>query len=307
MALTIDGSEPAADIAVLRRAPRITAEDVFQAADALLMDGHRPTIDRVRMKLGRGSPNTINEHLDAWWSKLGARLRDLPGQVLPGLPESVTNSLLQLWTLATRESHSALLASLEAREAALATATTEVQQRAQALTERDSAFQETRAALERALAASQAQLEEANQRARALETTLHQRGIERTDQHSALLKIEGEVARAHKALENERRERAVERTRLDQRYDGQQVRWSEEVDRLRQSLREAHKTTKGLMLRLDRALSERDQARALAARATTDLQKAIRQRKEVAPRRQTAKTTTPKARTAVLARQGRVE
>ena len=24
--------------------------------------------------LGRGSPNTINEHLDAWWLKLGARL-----------------------------------------------------------------------------------------------------------------------------------------------------------------------------------------------------------------------------------------
>ncbi len=34
-----------------RRAPRISREDVFQAADALLIQGDRPTIDRVRMKV----------------------------------------------------------------------------------------------------------------------------------------------------------------------------------------------------------------------------------------------------------------
>ena len=58
-----------------RRAPRIAQTDVFRAADELLLEGHRPTIDRVRMRLGRGSPNTINDHLDAWWAKLGSRLR----------------------------------------------------------------------------------------------------------------------------------------------------------------------------------------------------------------------------------------
>jgi hypothetical protein len=62
---------------LIRRAPRISQTDVFRAADELLVEGHRPTIDRVRMRLGRGSPNTINDHLDAWWTKLGARLRDL--------------------------------------------------------------------------------------------------------------------------------------------------------------------------------------------------------------------------------------
>jgi hypothetical protein len=63
-----------------RRAPRISQADVFRAADELLVQGDRPTIDRVRMRLGRGSPNTINDHLDTWWAKLGSRLRDLPGQ-----------------------------------------------------------------------------------------------------------------------------------------------------------------------------------------------------------------------------------
>ncbi len=76
-------------MAFARRAPRISRVDVFQAADALLVEGHRPTIDRVQMKLGRGSPNTINDHLDVWWTKLGSRLRDLPGQEFPHLPERV--------------------------------------------------------------------------------------------------------------------------------------------------------------------------------------------------------------------------
>jgi hypothetical protein len=40
----------------VRRSPRISQADVFRAADELLLDGHRPTIDRVRMRLGRSSP-----------------------------------------------------------------------------------------------------------------------------------------------------------------------------------------------------------------------------------------------------------
>ena len=81
----------------VRRAPRISQADVFRAADELLLEGNSPTIDRVRMRLGRGSPNTINDHLDAWWAKLGSRLRDAPGQQFPQLPERVGQALQHLW------------------------------------------------------------------------------------------------------------------------------------------------------------------------------------------------------------------
>ena len=37
----------------------ITENDVWQAADALLLEGARPTIERVRQKIGRGSPNRL--------------------------------------------------------------------------------------------------------------------------------------------------------------------------------------------------------------------------------------------------------
>ncbi|MDB5970096.1 MAG: putative cointegrate resolution protein [Hydrocarboniphaga sp.] len=52
----------------------ITEQDVFQAADLLLERGDRPTIERVRQELGTGSPNTVNRHLDAWWSTLAKRM-----------------------------------------------------------------------------------------------------------------------------------------------------------------------------------------------------------------------------------------
>jgi len=53
----------------------VTMSDVERAADACLREGRRPTIEKVRARLGTGSPNTINPLLDAWWKRLGRRLR----------------------------------------------------------------------------------------------------------------------------------------------------------------------------------------------------------------------------------------
>jgi hypothetical protein len=104
----------------MRRSRRIGQADVFRAADELLIEGNRPTIDRVRMRLGRGSPNTINEHLDAWWLKLGARLRDIPGREFPDLPDPVANALQSLWNVAIDSAHAALDGRAVARETVIA-------------------------------------------------------------------------------------------------------------------------------------------------------------------------------------------
>jgi plasmid replication DNA-binding protein KfrA len=40
----------------------ITARDVELAADALVRASERLTIEKIREKIGRGSPNTINPH-----------------------------------------------------------------------------------------------------------------------------------------------------------------------------------------------------------------------------------------------------
>ena len=103
----------------IRRAPRISQADVFRAADELLIEGHRPTIDRVRMRLGREFPNTINDHMDTWWTKLGSRLRDLPGGTFPQLPERVGQALQLLWNEALEGAHETLQSALLEREEAI--------------------------------------------------------------------------------------------------------------------------------------------------------------------------------------------
>jgi hypothetical protein len=56
----------------------VQASDVELAADSLLREGLRPTVDRIRTTLGRGSPNTITPLLDAWWKGLAPRLAGGP-------------------------------------------------------------------------------------------------------------------------------------------------------------------------------------------------------------------------------------
>jgi hypothetical protein len=80
----------------------ITPADVDRAADALLRDGERPTIEKVRARIGRGSPNTINPLLDAWWSRLAGRL-DAGPAALHRLPEPVAHAAEGLWLQALEE------------------------------------------------------------------------------------------------------------------------------------------------------------------------------------------------------------
>ena len=88
---------------VLGPSPRgITQSDVSHAADSLLRLGHRPTINKVRGKIGKGSPNTINPLLDAWWKTLSARLDSGPA-ALHRLPETVAHVAEALWMQALDE------------------------------------------------------------------------------------------------------------------------------------------------------------------------------------------------------------
>jgi hypothetical protein len=80
----------------------ITGADVDRAADSLLRQGHRPTIEKVRLKIGRGSPNTINPLLDAWWSRLAGRL-DAGPAALHRLPEPVLHAAEGLWLQAIED------------------------------------------------------------------------------------------------------------------------------------------------------------------------------------------------------------
>ena len=83
----------------------ITENDVWTASDALLLEGARPTIERVRQKIGRGSPNTVSPYLDTWFKNLGGRIKD-PGafSAPPDVPDPIVHVAKQLWAMAQAES-----------------------------------------------------------------------------------------------------------------------------------------------------------------------------------------------------------
>src|SRR4030095_5454620 len=116
------------------RGPRgIQQQEVFDAADRLLAEGLRPTIERVRQKIGRGSPNTVSPMLERWFASLGERLAAGPapgalvaGNDADGVPVSARNAARLLWETARREADEIQRQEMEA-------AHTELQQAQEAL------------------------------------------------------------------------------------------------------------------------------------------------------------------------------
>ena len=112
----------------------INETDVWQASDVLLLEGQRPTIERVRQKIGRGSPNTVSPYLDTWFRHLGGRIKD-PGafSAPPALPDPVQQAAQHFWDIAfaqtrldfderLKEGMAAAVANVEAEKARAAQA-----------------------------------------------------------------------------------------------------------------------------------------------------------------------------------------
>jgi len=115
----------------------ITSLDVDRAADALLREGERPTIERIRARLGRGSPNTINPLLDAWWKRLAGRL-DAGPAALHRLPEPVLLAAEGLWMQTLDEARRRAAAEQGSRKVSLAKDRQDLEVRSHVLSIRES-------------------------------------------------------------------------------------------------------------------------------------------------------------------------
>lgn len=91
--------------------------DVFKAADAVLARGDRPTVERVRTELGRGSPARVGQLLEQWWDQLAQRLKG--HALLPELPGDVAQAFAEAWRLALTHGEGTARAALAAEQNAL--------------------------------------------------------------------------------------------------------------------------------------------------------------------------------------------
>lgn len=206
----------------------ITETDIWQAADALLLEGQRPTIERVRGKIGRGSPNTVAPHLETWFRHLGGRIQD-PGafSAPPDLPDPIQQAAQHFWAVAlshAREDGAAQIAAAIAEADARVSAAGELQQQA----ERDAKHLQERL---------QELATELDQRARAVEAerTQHAQTRER------LAALQSQLELLQERLTSQEHDRQTERDQLrrdvqqaDERAEAAERRAALEIDRERQ-------------------------------------------------------------------------
>lgn len=228
----------------------VTQQDVFAAADRLLARGERPTIERVRLEIGRGSPNTINPLLDSWWSELSKRHAGAATDSLPApirlATEALYQEVLRQAERMAKQSVTTSLNEIEADRAAIARASEQLQ------AERLGAQ-----ALGDALKSELAELRATNERlARKIAELTAQLEIERRDTAEARLKAR---------LADEERLRISEATdtelvRLRAQWQGNERHWLKEIETLRDELKRTRQEGEGAQLTYRRQVEtlERD-------------------------------------------------
>lgn len=231
----------------------IQYEDVAEAADGLLQDGLRPTIERIRQRVGRGSPNTVSPMLEQWFSGLGRRLGGgRPEEGQGALPDAVTQAAAALWSAACHEAESRTAAAWQARQAAAFEEAQQLEAARAQLAARELAMNERLHSAEAAMQLCSQQLAESNDRWRAGERALALRDAEIATQRAAAARQAEQSAALQTRLDAAQAQALDERARLEAHYRASERRWHEEVDRARQ---EARKST----------LSAQEEIRKLAA------------------------------------------
>ena len=219
----------------------IQYEDVAHAADALLQEGLRPTIERIRMRMGRGSPNTVGPMLEQWFSGLGQRLGGAPMQsAYNEVPTTVVQAAQVLWAAACKEAREQAHNACAEERAALASQAAQLHQERAQLQAQELAWHERLRALESALQTSTEQLQESQQRWQASQHTLAQREAEIAQQRLALAQSAQQCTGLQQRVDQVREQAQQERAALEERSRSSERHWLEEIDRARQ---EVKKTT----------------------------------------------------------------
>lgn len=220
----------------------ISEQDVWMAADALLMAGQRPTIERIRQQLGRGSPNTVSPYLDGWFAGLGARLQGGANAVaaLPEgmtMPESVARAALDLWALALEEGRAALAEEAATRCAVLDAREAELAAEREALEQARAVLHERIASAETAAADARQARDEAQAQARRAEALLIDAQADAVASRQAV----ASAREATQALQDEhaahRANWDAERAKLGERAEANERRLMLELDAARESIK----------------------------------------------------------------------
>ncbi|WFC40260.1 DNA-binding protein [Pseudoxanthomonas sp. SE1] len=243
--------------------------DVFAAADRVLERGERPTVERVRLELGRGSPARVGQLLEAWWDALAKRLA---GETrLPALPSAASAAFTDLWRVAMNEARAVAERELEEQRAAVEAERAQFQadrsvwdqqiaQAAQARVEADTARSQATERLEdlqRLTTQLEHQAVEGGERQKALESQLQAAECDRralqehVSAREAAAAQEREAAAQHLRAIEDRSHAEVDRARQEAKLLRTEVERAERAHQ--QEMRESHERESELRQRLGQA------------------------------------------------------
>ena len=218
----------------------VQQDDVWGAADALLAEGLRPTIERVRLKIGRGSPNTVSPLLEGWFATLGRRLgAGNTSQGEEALPAPVFKAASNLWEIAMASAQEEAVKALSSLQqivaddrAALELRETDVIHQKQVLKERQEAFDD-------ALKAARIQVADLTQRLAESVVERGERDREIGQLRAAVIALEKHRETARQQSDEQGKKHAEERIRLEERASASERRMLTELDRERQETKRA--------------------------------------------------------------------
>ncbi len=245
----------------------VPENDVFAAADAVLARGERPTVERVRLELGRGSPARVGGLLDQWWARLSERLS---GETrLPTLPAEVSQAFVAVWQQAIHLAHGVAEQALSEQRQVL------VAERERVAVVEDQARQDAALARQHAVAAQTAQ-QVSETRLADLELLLEQRTAQIDDlqeQRSGLqqscAEAQGQVQASQLQLQMLQQQADQKRAAQELYVRGIEERAYREVDRAR----EEGKSRQVEMRELKRQLKDIQQTLEVCRTALTECQR----------------------------------
>lgn len=223
----------------------VQQEEVWGAADALIAAGERPTIERVRLKIGRGSPNTVSPMLESWFATLAPRLgiaaSGAQGQE-KGTPKELRQALDGVWTSAIAAAQDHADKALAPERDRLSQQSRELADLREELARREAALTEQGVTLNHALELAKSQL-----RDQAIQ--LEKAGSELERARNSLADLVQERDADRRQFDEQLRAFAEERQRNEQRATANERRLLEEVDRARQEVKQSARAQEGAALK----------------------------------------------------------
>lgn len=261
----------------------VQQDEIWAAADALLKDGLRPTIERVRQKMGRGSPNTVSPMLEAWFASLGPRLGAISASEQAGdLPAPVSQAMTQLWDTAVMSAREQAAQELAKSRQLLTDERTALDAQKMQLAREAQSFSDRQAALDKAADISQARIIDLNARLTETHARMARREgeIDELRVQLAAAATRSEVDR--RRIDDEVQRHTQERSRLEERATANERRLLGELDRARQdakqtrlALMETERRSQAALKELELANQTLDEQLAQAQTALQSTQQAL--------------------------------